>query len=159
RWDDAMADSDIDPTAADAKERTASGESGFVLNQFGETVTYLSLAASSPAAAPDLVMPAAIGRYEIRGLLGRGGLRAVYRGYDRHLDRQVAIKVPLLKGTKALEELFPQEARKLAQLKHPSIVTVHDVGVHEGVCFIVSEYLDGQNLNLWMQNRTLTWQE
>ena len=104
-------------------------------------------------------MPAAIGRYEIRGLLGRGGFGAVYRGYDRNLDRQVAIKVPLLKPTPELEELFPQEARKLAQLKHPSIVTVHDVGVHEGVCFIVSEYLDGPNLNHWMQNRTIGWQE
>src|SRR5262245_17921683 len=142
-----MADRDIDPTTADTKERTASGESGFVLNQFGETVTYLSLAASSPAAPPDPVMPAAIGRYDIRGLLGRGGFGAVYRGYDRHLDRQVAIKVPLLKVTKELEELFPQEARKVAQLKHPSIVTVHDVGVHEGGCFIVSAYLDGHELN------------
>jgi sigma-B regulation protein RsbU (phosphoserine phosphatase) len=104
-------------------------------------------------------MPTAIGRYEIRGLLGRGGFGAVYRGYDSHLDRQVAIKVPLLKPTKAMEQIFPQEARKLAQLKHPSIVTVHDVGVHEGVCFIVSEYLEGLSLNHWLRSRTVTWQE
>src|SRR5262249_33955474 len=114
---------------------------------------------SAPHAAPDPVMPAAIGRYEIRALLGRGGFGAVYRGYDQHLDRQVAIKVPLLKPTKGLEEVFPQEARKLAQLKHPSIVTVHDVGVQEAVCCMVSEYRDGQNLNQWMQNRTITWPE
>ncbi len=154
-----MADRDIDPATTDTKELKPSGDADFVLNRFGETVSYLSPSASSHATAPDPVMPAAIGRYEIRGLLGRGGFGAVYRGYDRHLDRQVAIKAPLLKPTKALEELFPQEARKLAQLKHPSIVTVHDVGVHEGVCFIVSEYLDGQNLNHWMQNRAITWQE
>src|SRR6516165_7060950 len=150
-----MADRDIDPATADTEEMTQSRDADFGLNQFGETVFYHSLSAAAPA--PE--MPAAIGRYEIRGLLGRGGFGAVYRGYDRHLDRQVAIKVPLLKLTKALEDLFPQEARKLAQLKHPSIVTVHDVGVHEGVCFIVSEYLDGPNLNHWMQNRTITWQE
>ena len=154
-----MADKDNNPENADTKESTPSGDSGFVLNQFGETVSYDSLSAAANAAAPQLATPAAIGRYEVRGLLGRGGFGAVYRGYDRNLDRQVAIKVPLLKPTKALEELFPQEARKLAQLKHPSIVTVHDVGVHEGLCFIVSEYLDGSNLNQWMQNRTISWQE
>jgi sigma-B regulation protein RsbU (phosphoserine phosphatase) len=154
-----MSDRDDDPTTTDSKELTPSRDADFVVNQFGETITYLSPSASPHTEAPDPGMPAAIGRYEIRGLLGRGGFGAVYRGYDSHLDRQVAIKVPLLKPTKELEELFPQEARKLAQLKHPSIVTVHDVGVHEGVCFIVSEYLDGQDLNHWIQNRTITWQE
>src|SRR5262249_45468923 len=133
-------------------------DADFSLNQFGETVTYPSPSALH-APAPDPVMPAAIGRYEIRSLLGRGGFGAVDHGDNRHLDRPVAIKVPLLQPTKAREELLPQEARKLAQLKHPSIVTVHDVGAYEGVCFIVSEYLDGQNLNHWMQNRTITWQE
>src|SRR5215470_1346630 len=159
RWGDAMADRNIDRETTDANNLTPSGDAEFVVNQFGETVTYPSPSASAHAAAPDPVVPAAIGRYEIRGLLGRGGFGAVYRGYDRHLDRQVAIKVPLLYATKALEELLPEEARKLAQLKHPSIVTVHDVGVHEGICFIVSEYLDGQNLNQWMKDRTTTWPE
>src|SRR5262245_64682660 len=123
-----MADNDIDPGSTEIKQRTPSGDANLVLNQLGETVPYPSPSGS----ARDPVMPAAIGRYEITGLLGRGGYGAVYRGYDRHLDRLVAIKVPLLKPTKELEELFPQEARKLAQLKHPSIVTVHDVGMHEG---------------------------
>src|SRR5690242_19423494 len=154
-----MADTDNDPTTTDSKELTSSRSADFLVNQFGETVTYLSPSASAHASAPAPAMPTAIGRYDIRGLLGRGGFGAVYRGYDSHLDRQVAIKVPLLKPTKELEQLFPQEARKLAQLKHPSIVTVHDVGVHEGLCFIVSEYLDGQNLNHWMQNRTITRQD
>jgi sigma-B regulation protein RsbU (phosphoserine phosphatase) len=154
-----MADRDIDPDTPDGKAFTPSDNTGFVVNQFGETVAYRSRSMSSHASARDPVMPAAIGRYEIRGLLGRGGFGAVYRGYDRHLDRQVAIKVPLLQASKELEELFPQEARKLAQLKHPSIVTVHDVGVHEGLCFIVSEYLDGRNLNDWLQDRTISWPE
>ncbi len=157
-----MADRDNDPVTSDTEELTPSGAANFVLNEFGETVSYVSptaVSAAAAAAAPDPVMPAAIGRYEIRDLLGRGGFGAVYRGYDPHLDRQVAIKVPLLKPSTALAELFLQEARKLAQLKHPGIVTVHDVGMHEGACFIVSEYLDGRNLNRWMQNRPIPWPE
>src|SRR5262245_33745317 len=133
----------------------------FELNEFGATVTYVSPPSSSgPAAArPAPEMPATIGRYEIRGTLGQGGFGAVYRGYDRQLDRQVAIKVPVLKPTKDREGVFLQEARQLAQLKHASIVTVHDVGVHDGVCYIVSEYLDGPDLNHWLGNRTLGWEE
>src|SRR5262245_29269319 len=138
----------LDPETNDTSEMVPSAEADFILNEFGETVTYPSPhTLQQGAPRPELVVPAAIGRYEIRGILGRGGFGAVYRGYDPNLDRQVAIKVPLIMPTKAQEELFPQEARKLAQLKHPGIVTVHDVGVHEGVCFIVSEYLEGQNLN------------
>src|SRR5262245_52096798 len=117
-----MADRDSDPAStemikvtrpADTDKLTLSGEAGFELNQFGESVL-TRVRRGSSGAAPDPVMPAAIGRYEIRGLLGCGGFGAVYRGYDRHLDRQVAVKVPLLKATKGLEEIFPDEARKLA---------------------------------------------
>jgi serine phosphatase RsbU (regulator of sigma subunit) len=136
------------------------GAAKFELNEFGETITYVSrLKSSAPGARPEPDTPATIGRYEIRGILGQGGFGAVYRGYDGQLDRHVAVKVPVLKPTKDQEGLFLQEARQLAQLKHPSIVTVHDVGVHDGVCYIVSEYLDGPDLNHWLENRTLGWQE
>src|SRR5262245_23999233 len=156
-----MAERESDPTVADTKEMTASVDAKFVVNEFGETVTYFPRPNSSaPAAArPAPEMPATIGRYDIRGTLGQGGFGAVYRGYDAQLDRQVAIKVPVLTLTKDREGLSLQEARQLAQLKHPSIVTVHDVGVHDGVCYIVSEYLDGPDLNHWLENRTLGWQE
>ncbi|MGH7171571.1 MAG: protein kinase domain-containing protein, partial [Gemmataceae bacterium] len=135
-------------------------DADFVVNEFGETVTYASpsqLSAKTASSAAE--MPTTIGRYEVRGVLGRGSFGAVYRGYDSQLDRQVAIKVPLLKPTKDLEELFLHEARQLAQLKHANIVTVHDIGVHDEVCFIVSEYLEGQNLNHWLQKRAIGWQE
>jgi serine/threonine protein kinase/serine phosphatase RsbU (regulator of sigma subunit) len=147
--------------AGAAKESAKAPGAEFVLNQFGETVSYQSISElSAPGVAPpDPETPAAIGRYAIRGTLGRGGFGAVYLGYDGQLDRQVAVKVPVLEPTKEREGLFLQEARKLAQLKHASIVTVHDVGAHEGLCFIVSEYLHGQNLNQWLQNRTPSWQE
>src|SRR5437764_8119012 len=129
-----MGEPRLDPETNATSALGASNDADFVLNEFGETVSYPSGAEPLHGVAqPELAVPAAIGRYEIRGILGRGGFGAVYRGYDPQLDRQVAIKVPLLRPTQAQAELFPQEARKLAQLKHPSIVTVHDVGVHDGV--------------------------
>jgi phosphoserine phosphatase RsbU/P len=154
-----MADRESDEATGDTEEMTSASATDFMLNQFNETVSFFSPSALADVTPPGQKMPTVIGRYEILGLLGCGGFGAVYRGYDPHLDRQVAIKVPLLNPSKPLADLFPQEASKIAQLKHPSIVTVHDVGMHEGVCYIVSEYLDGQNLNHWMQGRTITWPE
>src|SRR6516162_8907355 len=83
-----------------------------------------------PAPAP----PAAFGRYQVRGTLGAGGFGAVYLGHDSQLDRPVAIKVMRAKArpAQAAGEPALQEARRLAQLRHPGIVAVHDVGVHEG---------------------------
>ena len=149
-----MDDREDDRSTEKLRKAATSLDANFVLNSFGETVLYLP-----PAQLSDQAVPARIGRYEVGEVLGRGGYGAVYRCYDGQLDRQVAIKVPVLQPSKELEELFLQEARKLAQLKHPAIVTVHDVGVHDGLCFIVSEYLDGQNLNCWLQQHTPGWQE
>ncbi len=149
-----------DRATGETKAINPSVETNFVVNPFGETVAYESPAQlSAEAAMPAAGTPATIGRYEIRGTLGRGVYGAVYLGYDSQLVRQVAIKVPLLKTTTELEGLFLQEARKVAQLKHPGIVTVHDVGVQDGQCFIVSEHLDGPDLNHWLQKRTIGWQE
>lgn len=108
-------------------------------------------------------MPSRIGRYEVRSVLGRGAFGAVYLGFDSQLDRRVAIKVPLPRlageSRRTVEKLFLVEARQLAQLTHPGIVTVYDVGVDDGTCYIVSNYLDGQNLNQWLQARTPSWQQ
>jgi sigma-B regulation protein RsbU (phosphoserine phosphatase) len=135
-------------------------DADFAVNQFGETVAYVATAGSSAKTACALPeTPARIGRYEIRGVLGRGGFGAVYKGFDAQLDRQVAIKVPLLQPTKDMEESFLQEARELAKVRDRGIVSVHDVGVHDGVCYIVSEYLEGQDLNHWLRDRNVNWQE
>ena len=140
----------------------------FILNRFGETVSFTGadrLTDSIPGPAPkfDETLPAKVGRYEIRGLLGRGGFGAVYLGYDSQLQREVAIKVPILAADDEdhinVEQEFLEEARRIAQLKHPGIVTVHDVGVDDGVCFIVSDYLDGPDLNHWLADNKPEWRE
>ncbi len=98
--------------------------------------------------------PAAFGRYLVRKALGTGGFGAVYLGHDSQLDRAVAIKV--LHGGSAVSqtgaERFLQEARRLAQLSHPGIVTVHDVGVDGGQAYIVSDFLEGPDLGRWLES-------
>ncbi|MBC8355017.1 MAG: SpoIIE family protein phosphatase [Planctomycetes bacterium] len=157
-----MADEEDDKRLAGAPiQIDQTMDAQFVVNQFGETVGYTSTAGSSPSMSrkSDISVPDHIGRYEIRGILGRGAFGAVYRGYDNQLDREVAIKVPLLDAKEAPEENFLGEARQLAQLTHPSIVTVHDVGIENDLCYIVSEYLVGQDLNHWIKGRELSWQD
>jgi len=89
-----------------------------------------------------------IGRYEIVGWLGAGGMGEVYRARDEKLARDVAIKV--IPDTVATDEgkvrRFEQEARAVGQLSHPGILAVYDVGVHLGAPYIVSELLDGESL-------------
>src|SRR4051795_7260660 len=91
---------------------------------------------------------ARIGPYEILGWLGAGGMGDVYRARDARLARDVAIKViPAALATDASRvRRFEQEARAAGQLNHPNILAVHDVGVHEGAPYIVTELLDGESL-------------
>ncbi|HFD38551.1 MAG TPA: serine/threonine protein kinase [Anaerolineae bacterium] len=89
-----------------------------------------------------------LGKYEIRAEIGRGGMGTVYLGYDPLLDRKVAVKVlaPHLAWESDFVERFLREARSAARLRHPSIVTIYDVG-HEGNWyFLVMEYLAGPTL-------------
>jgi class 3 adenylate cyclase/tetratricopeptide (TPR) repeat protein len=105
--------------------------------------------------------PAAFGRYTVQRVLGTGGFATVYLGHDTQLDRAVAVKV--LTGGPDLPpaevESFLQEARRLARLSHPGIVTVHDVGVHEGQLYLVSTFLEGPSLAQWLQANRPGWPE
>jgi serine/threonine protein kinase/predicted ATPase len=111
----------------------------------------------SPAASP----PAAFGRYAVRKRLGEGAFGAVYLGHDTQLDRPVAIKVfrgganvPAAEADRLL-----REARQLARLRHSGIVAVHDVGTQDGQVFIVSDFLDGEDLARWLKRHSPTWQQ
>jgi eukaryotic-like serine/threonine-protein kinase len=88
------------------------------------------------------------GRYELLELVGRGGMSTVWKAHDRLLDRIVAIKVLHEQFTRDEEyvERFRREARSVAQLSHPNIVTVIDRGEEEGRQFIVFEFVEGENL-------------
>jgi serine/threonine-protein kinase len=87
-------------------------------------------------------------RYELEELVGTGGMSTVFRARDRQLDRRVALKI--LHGHYAEDpeylERFRREARAVARLSHPNIVTVIDRGDDDGRQFIVFEYVEGENL-------------
>jgi eukaryotic-like serine/threonine-protein kinase len=88
------------------------------------------------------------GRYELEELVGSGGMSSVYRAHDRLLERTVALKILHEQFTRDDDyvERFRREARAVAQLTHPNIVTVIDRGEQDGRQFIVFEYVDGMNL-------------
>ncbi len=124
-----------------------------------ETPTTGDNFASPPPQEPDALtprdgaqprlMPGRIGRFVIREPLGEGGYGQVFRAYDPHLDRDVALKVlkPNRLGEKALERFF-REARAAARLDHPNIVGLHDAGRDEGRCWIAYQLVPGRTLSL-----------
>ena len=89
-----------------------------------------------------------IGRYEIVEKLGQGGMGAVYRARDTLLERTVAVKViaATIDQNDELRERFFREARAAGQLSHKNIITIHDLGEHEGQPYLAMEYLHGQDL-------------
>lgn len=113
-----------------------------------ETERMFPLSASQQEASHSAVMPTSVGQYQILERIGSGGFATVYRARDQRLDRDVAIKLPhreLLGSSESRERLL-REARAAAKLRHPTIVPIHEVGEHDGLPFIVFEFVPGQTL-------------
>jgi eukaryotic-like serine/threonine-protein kinase len=89
-----------------------------------------------------------LGRYEIRSKIGEGGMGEVYLARDTQLGRDVAIKVLPSTYSQDRERLhrFEQEACAASALNHPNILSIYDVGMHDGAPYVVSELLEGQTL-------------
>jgi eukaryotic-like serine/threonine-protein kinase len=85
-----------------------------------------------------------LGPYEIVSPLGAGGMGEVYRARDTRLDRNVAIKVlpAKLSSDPVLRQRLQREAKAISKLSHPHICTLHDIGLQDGVDFLVMEYLE-----------------
>ncbi|NKB88119.1 MAG: tetratricopeptide repeat protein [Acidobacteria bacterium] len=94
-----------------------------------------------------------LGRYAVLDHVGSGGMGSVYSAYDSQLDRRVAVKLLHATGADDQDRLL-REARALAQLAHPNVVGVHDVGTHEGRVFVAMEFVDGTPLRAWSEGRT-----
>ncbi|MDZ4659168.1 MAG: serine/threonine-protein kinase [Bythopirellula sp.] len=100
--------------------------------------------------------PKAVGRFQLERKLGAGGFGTVWLARDGDLDRIVAIKIPR-KGQLSPTEMeqFYREARAAAQLRHPNIVPVHEVGRDGDTVFIVSDYIEGESLSDWVTGRRM----
>ena len=89
-------------------------------------------------------------RYELREVVGAGGVARVHRAVDHHLERDVAIKVLDDRQARSADpsgrDRFLREARSAARLQHPHLVTVYDAGEDAGELFLVMELVDGQSL-------------
>ena len=123
-----------------------------------------SLTDGAPAAAgmAPAGLPDRIGRYRIERVLGKGGFGLVYLAHDDQLSRPVAIKVPHRNLVDRLEdaEAYLTEARTVANLDHPHIVPVFDVGSTEQFpCFVVSKYIDGTDLATRLKQSRLSIHE
>ncbi len=94
-----------------------------------------------------MTLPARIGRYQVLGLLGQGAMGIVYRGRDASLERDVALKVMSMgHGDAEARMRFEREAKAAARLQHPNIVTIYELGSHEGAPFMALELLEGVDL-------------
>ncbi len=102
-----------------------------------------------------------LGRYEITGRLGAGGMGEVYRAVDTALARDVAVKVlpDRVADDPGRLERFKREAQAVASLSHPNILEIHDVGEHDGVHYAVTELLEGQTLRQMIPATGLSWQK
>ncbi len=92
--------------------------------------------------------PKHIGRYDIKSLIGQGGMSAVYLGYDPRSQREVAIKIlpPYYMHAPKFRERFEREALMIALLEHPAIVPVYDMGEEDDQPYIVMRYMSGGSL-------------
>ncbi|MCH9685194.1 MAG: serine/threonine protein kinase [Deltaproteobacteria bacterium] len=102
--------------------------------------------------------PVMLGRFEIRGRLGMGGLGIVYEAYDRRLDREVALKRmrPESRGPRGAARLL-REAQALARLSDPHVVTVFEAGELDDDVYVAMELVRGTTLRAWLQLQSRPW--
>jgi len=99
------------------------------------------------------------GPYEVISLLGEGGMGQVYRGRDPRLGRDIAIKILAKESAHDKDALarFEREARAIASLSHPNILSIHDFGDEDGTFFVVTELLNGETLRDRIGQTPLNW--
>ena len=98
-------------------------------------------------------MPDKLGKYQLKGELGRGACGVVYRGIDPFVQRDVAVKVARVGDAETAQAEFFKEARAAGRLQHPHIVSLFDAGVEGDLAYLVMEYIRGDTLHPHAHNR------
>lgn len=122
-----------------ANERTTRADGREVIDGLvGETIKY-------------------VGNYQVTSEIARGGMGAVFKARQKGLERPVALKM-ILKGRLATAsdlERFQRESKAVAKLRHPNIINIHEVGVHEGCHYFTMDFIEGDNLALRLRNGSI----
>jgi serine/threonine protein kinase len=110
-----------------------------------------------------LVRGDTIGRFVVRGLVGKGGMGEVYAAYDPELDRTVAIKLLRARagrdGPPHGRSRLLREAQAIARVSHPNVVVVYEAGAFGERVFVAMEFIEGHTLGYWMHARQRSWPE
>jgi serine/threonine-protein kinase len=146
-----------------ARSHTSAGEIHFDANVATLDHSQAQFRPLSESEELDLRKGSQIGRYEVERTIGRGGMGVVYLARDPKLGRQVALKLvkPSLHGDERAEHFerrLMREARAMAKLAHPNVLTIYDVGLESsGQVFLASEWVDGGTLEDWMRDGPHSW--
>jgi hypothetical protein len=129
-------------------------------DELARTATAMPLPGAAPAApaASAATSRATLGRFRIERELGAGGMGVVLAAFDPELERRVAVKVLHARSADARARLL-REARAMAKLSHPNVITVFDVGSTDGEDFVAMELIDGETLKDWIARVRPRWRE
>jgi serine/threonine protein kinase/tetratricopeptide (TPR) repeat protein len=134
----------------------------------GEVAAWVAADLASPSRTPGregrpfiggLAAGTTVGRYQVLGAIGRGGMGEVYAAYHPDLDRRIALKVVSASGVGGAERWsrLLREARTLARLSHPNVINVYDAGPLGDGVYIAMEFVEGQTLHKWLRAAPRAW--
>jgi tetratricopeptide (TPR) repeat protein/predicted Ser/Thr protein kinase len=156
-------DADSDPLAATAAADATAAVGGAATAVADGTPRPRNPRAATPIAAtelegfparPSIEIPKStqVGRFVVLDMLGKGGMGMVLAAYDPQLDRKIAIKMLHDDVSVTQSARLEREAKAMAQLSHPNVVTVHETGTFEGRLYIAMEYVVGETLGQWLRS-------
>ena len=118
------------------------------------TVDPSAVTAAEPGAAAASAPPATVGKYRLDRVIGSGGMGIVWAAFDPDLERSVALKLLHAEATEpTLRSRLLREARAMARLRHPNVVTVYEVGTDQNRDYIAMELVDGTTLDAWFETK------
>lgn len=151
-----------DPQKATTAKTEIIGSSTEPTTEMPDVKTIIGGLEQGDAADVSISLDQKIGKYELRGVLGKGGMGAVYLAFDPLIEREVAVKVLFTETSSAPAALqrFLGEARAIGKLNHPHVVSIYDIDQWNGQYFLVMELLSGGSVaERVQQTGKLSWQE